>query len=53
MIRSHEYDGDNEARVCKLLRKFNTATLAKLNIDDEADRTAGHRGIKELFSRDI
>jgi hypothetical protein len=50
IIRSHEYDGNLEACVCKLFRQFNTATLAKLNIDNEADRFSHHRRIDELIS---
>jgi hypothetical protein len=53
IVRTHEYDGDREARLGKLLRKFNAATLAKLNIDNEADGFSHHRSIKELFSRSI
>jgi hypothetical protein len=36
-----------------VLCKFNTATLAKLNIDNETDRYSRHRSIKELLSRSI
>jgi hypothetical protein len=53
IIRSHEYDGDREARVYKVPRNFNTATLAKVNIDNEAHRFSHHRSIDELFSRSI
>src|SRR6266850_3010259 len=53
IVRTHEYDGDREACVCKALRKCNTATLAKLNIDNEADRFSRHRSIQELFSGSI
>jgi len=53
IMRTHEYDGDREARAGKVLRKFNAATLAKLNIDNEADRLSHHRNVKELFSRSI
>ena len=53
IICSHEYDGHGEARVCEVLRNFNTATLAKFNIDNDADRFSRHRGIKKLLSRSI
>jgi hypothetical protein len=52
-IRSHEYDWDGEASVCKLLRQLKTATLPKLNIDNEADRFCRHRKIKELLCRSV
>jgi len=53
ITRAHEYDGDREAGFCKVLRKVNAATLAELNIDNEADRFSHHRSIKELFGRSI
>ncbi len=50
IIRSHEYDGDGEASVCKVMREFNTATLAKLNIDNEADRIGRHRKSRNFLA---
>ena len=35
-------------RVDKVLRQFNAATLAKLNIDNQADRLGHNGSIKEL-----
>jgi hypothetical protein len=52
-ISSHEYDGRCETRFSEALRKFNAATLAQPNIDNETDRFSRDRSIKELLRRCI
>jgi hypothetical protein len=52
-ICAHEYNRDPESQVWKVLREFNTATLAKANVDDEAPRVGRNGRIKELFGGSI
>jgi hypothetical protein len=52
-ICAHEYDRDVESQVWKALRQFNTATLAKANVDNEAHRGGRHGRIKELSGGSI
>src|SRR5208337_2091440 len=48
-IRGHEYDRQHETAACQLTCKIDTATIAELNIDNEAVRCSCHHRIEELF----
>jgi hypothetical protein len=49
MMSGYEYDGRCGTRVSEALGKFDAATLAKLDVDDEADGFTRRRSPQKLF----
>ena len=48
-----ENHGECDAAICKLMHKFNTAAVAQLSIDNEANRLSGDHRLKEFAGREI